>query len=160
MSFCVNYKRLQWSTQFSFLIPSPHYTMLLLAQQNIVNVPNPHSALSLDKSTGWHLLTLAQRVTSLAVWTCALQLISCRLMGYFFCVCLSYFLLTMPKGYSDLCTEQITLLFQYCLTNIQELGEDWLRLAYLSVVLETKWKMPGVMSRQRVARMGKLNEQM
>lgn len=44
---------------------------------------------------------LAQRVTSLAVWTGALQLISCRLIGYFLhvCLCLCCFPLTMPRGY-------------------------------------------------------------
>lgn len=44
---------------------------------------------------------LARRVTSLAVWTGALQLISCRLIGYFLhvCLCLRCLPLTMPRGY-------------------------------------------------------------
>lgn len=44
---------------------------------------------------------LAQRVTSLAAWTGASQLISCRLIGYFLrvCLCLCRLPLTMPRGY-------------------------------------------------------------
>lgn len=106
----------------------------------------------------WHLLILAQRLTSLAEWTGALQLISCRLMGYFLHVTLSlcWVPLTMPRGYWDLSSEQIVLLFSYCLTNIQELGVDWLRLAYHSLSLKTEWRMPGVKLRHGGIWMSKL----